>query len=335
MKKFNILRLFKKIKKKIINIKAIKLILINNKIIYINKKNISLNIKFKKKKNLKKKITYLNFFKNIHNNLPFYFININNNNKKKYIKYQWIIKIKENIIINIIEQNINYKNELNFNNINKRFFLNKKSTLNYINLINLNKKSYFKNKNIFLLKEKSHLKQNLFLINAKKIEIKNNLFLKKKSISNIKSISLINKNKFKFYIKVLHLSYKSKSYQYHKSINFNKGFFKFKGLIKILKKANNTFSTMENSNLCINQNTSIITYPILQIYNNNSKCKHKAIICNLNKDEIFYLLSRGIGIKKIKKILSLNFINKIINKLKIKKVNIFIKNLINLIIFKN
>ncbi len=316
-KKYNekIKYIFKKISKKILQIKSNKIIILGKKIIiyhknkYINKHII---IKSPKKK-------YYFFEKKIKNNnlnLPIHLILIK---KKKTDLFNINILINKNININIIEEYINISNDKYFNyylNIS----INKKSYLHYIKLINNNKKDKFYYQDNIKLNKKSKLKINIFFIKFKKINFISNIKLKKKTILNIKSISIIKKNNLKFKINVLHNHKNIISNQKHNSISIEKGKIDFSGWIKIFKKSYNSKAIIKNNHLYICKNSIINTSPKLGIWNKSAKCKHSVKINNLNKKEIFYLLTRNIKFNKIKKILILKFIREILTNENIKNI---------------
>ncbi len=316
------IKFFKKIYKKILKIKSKKIIIINNDIILKNSK-INNFIKIKKNKNINIKIN-----KNIKKKTPLQIIFINFNKNK--IIYKTNIVIKKNTYIHIIKEFINLKKKKkNYINYKNKILIKENSYLNYYNLINLNKKSYFKYKNKIILYKKSKLNKFIFSIKSKKINFSNNIILKKKSNIKIYSFFYVKKkNFFKYKTITLHNLNKSKSYQKNKNIILKLGKFKFSNLIKINKKSNYTKAIIKNNNLCINKNSIIESFPKLNIWNKNTNCKHYVIINNLNKKEIFYLLTRGIKYKKIKKILLISFIKEILNYIKIKDIYINIYNLI-------
>ncbi len=315
--------ILKKISKKILPITSIKIIILGQKIIIYQEKYIHKLI-FIKFKNKKSKYFYIN--KSI------------KNNKKKNINiiiHLIIIKRKKNDFINIdisinkktnisiLEEYINIKKNKYFN-YHLNMIINKKSTVNFIRIINTKKKYKFYIVDNIKINNKSKLNKFIFFIKFKNINLNTNILLKKKSILNIKSISTIKKkNIINYKTNIIHYLCKNKSYQKHNNILLEPGKINFSGWIKIFKKSNNSKAIINNNNLCICKKSIINSSPKLGIWNKNTKCKHSVKINNLNKNEIFYLLTRGIKYLNIKKILILNFIKKIL--IKIKNKNIYKK----------
>ncbi len=342
------------IRKKIINIKSIKLIFINGFLIYIPQKKyikqilkININKKiethkilslYNKKNNsiclnniLVNQIIDINITKNKKIKLPIYLIIINNYKTQNTINnYSLNFTISKNTELTIIEHNLSFNKKKLYSNNNIHINLHKKVSLNYLKIINLNKNSIFFSNEKINLNKNSNLEKKIFMLNSQKININTYINLKKKTQTKINSISLIKKNNnFQYKIYLLHKYKKSKSYQKHKNIFLNTGKFLFNGLVKIYKNAKYSNAYIENNNLCVNKNFSLTSYPKLKIYNKNSICKHKCTINKIEKNYIFLLLLRGINKKEIKKIIYLSFIKEIIYNISEKKIKKIINNIIN------
>ncbi len=315
--------ILKKISKKILPIKSIKIIILGQKIIIYQEKYIHKLI-FIKFKNKKSKYFYIkqsiknNKKKNI--NLPIQLIIIKKK-KNDFININISIKKKTNILI--LEEYINIKKNKYFN-YNLNMMINKKSKIDFIRIINTKTKNKFYIVDNIKINHQSKLNKFIFFIKFKNINLNTNILLKKKSVLKINTISIIKKkNIINYKNNIIHYLCKNKSYQKHNNIVLEPGITNFSGWIKIFKKSNNSKAIINNSNLCICNKSIINSSPKLGIWNKNAKCKHSVKINNLNKHEIFYLLTRGIKYLDIKKILILNFIKKIL--IKIKNKNIYKK----------
>ncbi len=293
-----------KVTKKILQIKSNKIFILGRKIILYKNINKLLSIKLPKSKYyfIKKKIKKKNI------NLPIHLIIIK---KKKNDFFNINISINKNIYINIIEEKINISKNKYFN-LFLNIIIRKKSYLYYLRIINNNLKTKFYYVDNIQVNTKSKFKNNIFFIKFKKINLISNIKLKKKSILDINNISILQKNYLKFKINVLHCSSNTQSYQKYNNIILEKSIMNFSGWIKIFKQSYFSKAKIKNNNLCICKKSIINTSPKLKIENKNAKCKHNVKINNLNKEIIFYLLTRGIKFQKIKKILILKFIKKIL-----------------------
>ncbi|ARU55715.1 component of SufBCD Fe-S cluster assembly scaffold [Oleiphilus messinensis] len=86
----------------------------------------------------------------------------------------------------------------------------------------------------------------------------------------------------------------------------------FNGKILIHRDAQKSLGNMSNKNLLLSSNAEIDTKPELEIYADDVKCAHGATVGQLDKEALFYLLSRGIGYQEAMSMLSLGFINELI-----------------------
>jgi Fe-S cluster assembly protein SufD len=92
-----------------------------------------------------------------------------------------------------------------------------------------------------------------------------------------------------------HKSAQAQSHQYYKGIISEKSRAVFNGKILIRKDSQKTDSSQLNRNLLLGKNAEIDTRPQLEIYADDVKAAHGASIGRLNRDQIFYLESRGIS----------------------------------------
>ena len=68
----------------------------------------------------------------------------------------------------------------------------------------------------------------------------------------------------------------------------------FRGLIKIAEVAQQTDSYLTNNNILLSDEARADSVPTLEINANDVKASHGATVGNLDKDEIFYMMSRGL-----------------------------------------
>lgn len=87
-----------------------------------------------------------------------------------------------------------------------------------------------------------------------------------------------------------------------------------RGIIQIEENSNNS-DGYEKSNAIIIENSRSISIPDLIIKNNNVKCSHGSSVTRLDKDKIFYLMSRGLSKEDASKIIIKGFYDKQILKI--------------------
>ena len=88
----------------------------------------------------------------------------------------------------------------------------------------------------------------------------------------------------------------------------------YRGLVKIKENASNSNGYQKEDVLILNDKAKADSIPNLEIDNNEVKCSHGASIGNLDKDKMFYLMSRGIPKKSCTKIMIEAFFSEIIDK---------------------
>lgn len=94
----------------------------------------------------------------------------------------------------------------------------------------------------------------------------------------------------------------------------------FNGRIHIHQDAQKSNANMSNKNLLLSTGAEIDTKPELEIYADDVKCAHGATVGQLDEDSIFYLVSRGIGRREATTLLSMAFINELIEQIPVASV---------------
>lgn len=101
-----------------------------------------------------------------------------------------------------------------------------------------------------------------------------------------------------------------------KGVFEDKASFNYEGLIRIEKNAYKSSAYQKNQNLNLSNDVFVESKPYLEILNNDVVCSHGSTTGGLNKEEIFYLKSRGLNEKQAEEILVKGFINEIYEKIK-------------------
>jgi len=98
----------------------------------------------------------------------------------------------------------------------------------------------------------------------------------------------------------------------------------FNGKIFVQEDAQRTNAFQSNRNLLLSPTATINTKPQLEIWADDVKCSHGATIGKLNKDELFYLKSRGISEEKATSMLTYAFAREVINLINIPSLRSFV-----------
>lgn len=88
----------------------------------------------------------------------------------------------------------------------------------------------------------------------------------------------------------------------------------FSGLIKVAEGAQNTDAYQTNRNLLLDPTAEANALPGLEILANDVKCSHGATTGNVNEDELFYLMSRGIPKRTAMQLMVFGFFEEVIEK---------------------
>ena len=91
----------------------------------------------------------------------------------------------------------------------------------------------------------------------------------------------------------------------------------FNGAISVPKIAQKTNASQLSRNLLLSDLARIDTKPELEIVADDVKCSHGATVSQLQKEELFYMLSRGISSEQATSLLLKGYCQEIINSLPI------------------
>jgi len=91
--------------------------------------------------------------------------------------------------------------------------------------------------------------------------------------------------------------------------------FIYQGLIRIEKSAQKSHAYQKNQNLIFSEKCYVDSRPFLEILANDVVCTHGSTTGKLNKDQLYYLRTRGIENNEATKLLTKGFINDIFEKI--------------------
>ena len=118
--------------------------------------------------------------------------------------------------------------------------------------------------------------------------------------------------------------------QLNRAIVDNNAHYIFNGLIEVPKIAQKTQASQLNKNLLLSSKGRINTSPNLKIIADDVKCKHGATISELNKEELFYMRSRGLTFAEASKLQLKSYYQEIIDSIPVLEQRIeFLDHLLN------
>jgi len=110
------------------------------------------------------------------------------------------------------------------------------------------------------------------------------------------------------------------SHQLYKGILDGKSRAVFNGKIFVRVDAQQTNAFQTNRNLLLSPEARVDTKPQLEIFADDVKCSHGATVGQLEEEELFYLLSRGLHSDLARNLLTYGFAEEVINKIKIESI---------------
>jgi Fe-S cluster assembly protein SufD len=110
------------------------------------------------------------------------------------------------------------------------------------------------------------------------------------------------------------------SHQNYKGILDGKSRGVFNGKVFVRENAHGTDAHQSNKNLLLSNDARVDTKPQLEIFNDDVKCSHGATVGQLEDEELFYLLSRGLNQALARNLLTYGFAEEIISKIQIESI---------------
>jgi len=106
-----------------------------------------------------------------------------------------------------------------------------------------------------------------------------------------------------------------KSHQNYKGVMNDKSRAVFNGKVLVRENAHGTDAQQSNKNLLLSNEARVDTKPQLEIFNDDVKCSHGATVGQLEEEDLFYLLTRGLPQTLARNLLTYGFAEEIINKI--------------------
>ena len=95
--------------------------------------------------------------------------------------------------------------------------------------------------------------------------------------------------------KMIHLGKNTRSTIISKGIAAGKASNSYRGLVKIMPKAENARNYTQCDSMLIGSNCSANTFPYIEVMNNTSRVEHEASTSKISEEQLFYLMQRGIS----------------------------------------
>lgn len=109
--------------------------------------------------------------------------------------------------------------------------------------------------------------------------------------------------------KMIHIGKNTKSNILSKSISSTGGQANYRGTVRILPSALNSFAKIKCDTIILDDLSSSDTYPKNVLENDSSYLEHEATVSKVNAEKLFYLMSRGLSDEEAKELLIMGFIS--------------------------
>jgi Fe-S cluster assembly protein SufB len=95
--------------------------------------------------------------------------------------------------------------------------------------------------------------------------------------------------------KMIHLGKNTRSTIVSKGISAGHANNSYRGLVKIMPKAENARNYTQCDSMLIGSNAGANTFPYIEVMNNSSQVEHEASTSRISEEQLFYLMQRGIS----------------------------------------
>jgi Fe-S cluster assembly protein SufB len=95
--------------------------------------------------------------------------------------------------------------------------------------------------------------------------------------------------------KMIHLGKNTRSTIVSKGISAGHANNSYRGLVKVMPKAENARNYTQCDSMLIGSNAGANTFPYIEVMNNSSQVEHEASTSRISEEQLFYLMQRGIS----------------------------------------
>ena len=102
----------------------------------------------------------------------------------------------------------------------------------------------------------------------------------------------------------------------------------FRGIIKVFPKAQRTDAYQTNRNLLLSNQAEATSLPNLEIEADDVRCSHAATVGHLDREELFYIMSRGVSRREAERLVVFGFFGEVLGRLPMPQVVTELRNAI-------
>jgi Fe-S cluster assembly protein SufD len=257
---------------------------------------------------------------------PLYLLHINTCVEGGMEHYSHRINIGQSAAAKVIEHHVAlddnaHKSDLCTSRI--AFKVGQNAQLSHINLITQHNQTQHFSHNDITLDKDSRADSYSFLLSGDLIRHNTSSYLNGENVElSMNSLSLpVAEQTYDSRTYLHHDSAHCNSQQLHKTIAQDHASATFNGMILVSEEAIKTDGQMDNHNLLLSDNVQVNSKPQLEIYADDVKCSHGCTTGALSKEQLFYLMARGISKKNALKTLVYAFAGEVLDELPITEIN--------------
>jgi len=129
---------------------------------------------------------------------------------------------------------------------------------------------------------------------------------------------------------ITHIGPNTSSHAISKGVVKDKARSLFKGMIRIEKNAKNSRAYLAEHGMILGKDALADAIPGLEIETNDVKATHSASVAQINEEDIFYLMSRGLSEDDAKKLIIVGFFEPLVERIPVPEVQRRIRRIIDL-----
>lgn len=253
--------------------------------------------------------------KNIIFEKPLQILNIQSSKKSVYQSQKIEIQVAQNAQLTVLLHSMSFANTTaDAMNVQTQIRLEQDAVMNFVLLQNEDKASFHFSQTEVVLASKSQFKALAMSLGT--LLTRNYLhlnFLGQNAFAAAYGLAVLDSQQhIDNYTFIQHTVGENQSVQHYKSILSGSSQSVFRGRVRIEPNAQKANSEQLNNNLLLTREAQANSIPQLEIYADDVKAGHGATIGQLNKEEIFYFLSRGINQYQAVKMLSYGYAQELI-----------------------
>jgi Fe-S cluster assembly protein SufD len=246
---------------------------------------------------------------------PLQIINIQSSKKSVYQSQRLEVHVGHKAQVNLLMHSMSFANTTtDAMNVNTQITLEEDAIVNFIQLQNEDANSFHFSQTEVQLQSKAQFKSLTMSLGNGLIRNYLHLnFLGHHAFAAAYGLAVIDgQQHVDNYTFIQHTLGENNSVQHYKSILSGSSHSAFRGRVRIEPNAQKANSEQLNNNLLLTREAQANSVPQLEIYADDVKAGHGATIGQLNKEEIFYFLSRGINQYQAVKMLSYGYAQELI-----------------------